>query len=289
MIAIFIGMIIIGATYAAYISQQRSFTSQDQVAEMNSTSKIALDIIANDIRETGFGVPTDLSGITRAGCSGINSFTQKINFTDNANSDDQITLLGGFRFVGNTASAVTSGSTTLQLTTTSNLGMLNTADRSYISISGLSFAIVGGINTSTNTLTLYNTTPVDKAYPAGVPVYLVEDVTYQVVFNAANNRNELRKVSRINCSACGGGTNCSDTDVIAENIEDLQFATVDINGDGITDRIRVNILSITPRPDPNFRGQGNPPAQIENRNHAPTNDGFRRRWWQMEVDLRNQI
>jgi hypothetical protein len=28
---------------------------------------------------------------------------------------------------------------------------------------------------------------------------------------------------------------------------------------------------------------------IENRNHSATNDSFRRRWWQMEVDLRNQI
>ncbi|MFH1704214.1 MAG: prepilin-type N-terminal cleavage/methylation domain-containing protein [Nitrospirota bacterium] len=275
MIAIFIGMIIIGATYAAYISQQRSFTSQDQVVEMNSTSKIALDMISNDIRETGFGVPTDLTTIQRlSGCLGINGYLQSINITDRTNGTDEITILGGFRLIGNIAAGVNTGSTTLTLSSISNL---NTTDRSYISIAGLGFAIITGI--SGNTLTLHNSTPADRPYPSGVPVYLVENITYQVV-----NR-QLQKIRRLGSSGCS--TN-SDIDVIAENIDDFQVITVDTNDDGTADRIRINILARTLRPDLNFQGQGNPPAQIENRNHAPTTDSFRRRWWQMEVDLRNQ-
>ena len=57
LIALVISMVIIGAIYGSYISQQRSYIAQDQVAEMNSTSKIALDMIVNDIREIGFGLP----------------------------------------------------------------------------------------------------------------------------------------------------------------------------------------------------------------------------------------
>ncbi len=280
MIAIVIGMILIGSIYGTYISQQRSFTAQDQVAEMNSTSKISLDMIVNDIRETGFGVPDDLSSVTRpGGCTGINGYTQKINLTDNTASEDQITILGGFRFVGNIAAAVSSGSTTLVLDDASKL---NITDKSYITIAGLSFAVVTAI--AGNTLTLQ--TGIDRSYPVGVPVYLVENITYQVVFDATDNRWELRRVRRLAGSGC---TTASDTDVIAENIEDLQFATVDTNGDGTTDRIRVNILAMTARLDPNFQGQGNPPSLIENRNHAATNDSLRRRWWQMEIDLRNPI
>ena len=275
MIALFIGMIIIGATYAAYISQQRSFISQDQVAEMNSTSKIALDMISNDIRETGFGVPSDLTIIQRpAGCLGINGYLQSISITDRTNGTDEITILGGFRLVGNIAAGVNTGSTTLTLSRISNL---NTTDRSYISIAGLGFAIITGI--SGNTLTLHNSTPADRPYPSGVPVYLMENITYQVV-----NR-QLQKIRRLGSSGCS--TN-SDIDVIAENIDDFQVTTVDTNDDGTADRIRINILARTPRPDLNFQGQGNPPSQIENRNHVPTTDSFRRRWWQMEVDLRNQ-
>jgi hypothetical protein len=277
MIALGIGMIITGAIYATYVSQQRSFTAQDRVSEMNSTSKIALDMIVNDIRDTGFGVPDALASFQKiAGCSGINGFVQKISFADNDKSEDQITLVGAYRQAGSLANAVSSGAT--QIILAGSTGILNDTDRSYISIGGLSFAMVTSI--SGNALTLNGSTPVDKSYPPGVPVYLVENVTYQVV------QGKLQKKRHMAGSGC---TTNADTDVIAENIEDLQFEMLDTNGDGITERIRVNILSRAEKPDPDFEGQGNPPSKIENRGHAATNDGYRRRWWQMEVDLRNPL
>lgn len=283
MIAIVVGMLIIAGTFASYISQQRSFVAQDQVAEINYTSKIALDMIVNDIRETGFGVPDNLTGIARVpGCLGINGYTQKINFiagTDDLTAaPDRITILGGFRLVGATFAAVAPGSTTLTLTDTTVLKSSGTfkEDRGYITIGGISFTVVDSI--AENTLTLNSSTPIDKTFPVGVPVYLIENVTYQVV------NGELQKVRRLAGAGC---TTASDTDVIAQNIEDLQFVLVDSDGNGATDRIRVNILAQTARPDPDFQGQGNPPPTIENRDHASTNDSLRRRWWQMEVALRN--
>ncbi len=289
MIAIVIGMIIIGATYSTYISQQRSFVAQDQVAEMNTTSKIALDMIANDIREAGFGVP-------EAGTYNINGFTTVITPTDLTNAPDSITLVGGFRKAGTLCSNAAGldigpGDTQIVLVPPSGsttLNNINTTDKKNISIGGISFGIVTGGGGATTTITLQNM--VGRPYPRytdqngngkcddgeGVPVYVIEDITYQVV------GTDLQRVRRLN-----GGS--PDIDVIAQNIEDLQIALVDINGDGITDRIRVNILARTARPDPNFQGQGNPPATIENRNLAATNDSLRRRWWQMEVDLRNPI
>jgi len=289
MIAIVIGMIIIGATYATYISQQRSFTAQDQVAEMNTTSKIALDMIANDIREAGFGVPA-------AGTYNINGFTSIITLTNSTTQPDSITLLGAFRKAGTLCSNATGGAvspddTKLVLVPPSgysNLDNINTTDKRNISIGGLSFGIVTAGGGATTTITLQD--PVGKNYPRftdlngngqcddgeGVPVYVVEDYTYRIV------GTDLERVRRLN-----GGS--PDRDTIAENIEDLQFVSIDVPPDGITDRIRVNILARTARPAPNFQGQGNPPAQIEDRNHAPTNDSLRRRWWQMEVDLRNPM
>jgi len=275
MIALGIGMLITGAIYATYVSQQRSFATQDRVSEVNSTSKIALDMIVNDIRDTGFGVPDALASFQRtAGCPGINGFVQKISFTDNDTSEDQITLIGAYRLAGNLANAVSSGAT--QIVLDGSTGVLNNTDRSYISIGGLSTAMVTSISGSA--LTLNGSVPVDKSYPAGVPVYLIENVTYQVV------QGKLQKKRRMAGSGC---TTIADTDVVAENIEDLQFEMLDTNGDGTTDRIRVNVLSRAEKPDPDFEGQGNPPSKIENRDHAITNDGFRRRLWRMEVVLRN--
>jgi len=102
----------------------------------------------------------------------------------------------------------------------------------------------------------------------GVPVYLIEDYTYQVA------GTELQRVRRLNSID-------PDIDIIAQNIEDLQFALLNNN------TVRVNILASTARPDPNFRGLGNPPETIENRNLPATNDALRRRWWRMEVAVRN--
>lgn len=143
----------------------------------------------------------------------------------------------------------------------------------------------------------------------GRPIYLVEDVTYCVDDNAA-----LHKISRnADPANCGASANSVDS-IIAENIEDLQFSyALDINDDGKLDDynadgtvdfidgddfvseyyekirvIRVNILARTSREDLNYQGKGNPPAQIENRNHDQTNDNFRRRWWRSIVKLRNQ-
>jgi type IV pilus assembly protein PilW len=307
MIAIVIGMILIGSIYGSFISQQRSFTAQDQVAEMNSTSKISLDMIVNDIRETGFGVPD-------AGTYNINSFTNVITATDSTTAPDQITLLGGFRRAGtlcsNGAGAVISPNDIqliLRRPSDSSEWIINNGDRGNISFAGLNSAVItNGPGTGVReTITIQN--PIGKAFPRytdsngngvcddgeGVPVYVVEDITYQVV------GTQLLRIRRLN-----GGS--PDTDVIAENIEDFQMAyAYDTDNNGVINpatefynvppathrllRIRVNILASTARRDPNFQGQGNPPATIENRNHAATNDDFRRRWWQMEVDLRNPI
>ncbi|MCK5504131.1 MAG: prepilin-type N-terminal cleavage/methylation domain-containing protein, partial [Thermodesulfovibrionia bacterium] len=55
MIAIVIGAILIAASSATYIAQNRSYTVQESVSEINSQAKTALDLIANDIRSAGFG------------------------------------------------------------------------------------------------------------------------------------------------------------------------------------------------------------------------------------------
>lgn len=273
MIVLVIGMSISAAVYATFIAQQHSFSAQDHVAEMNSTSKIALDMIVNDIRDAGFGVPDSLASIQRkAGCLGINGFTQRISLTDNSFSEDQITLLGAYRQAGTLDTAVSSGATQLVLRNSNDI--LNNSDRSYISVGGLSFALVTAVSRSTVTLSGY--TPLDKSYPAGVPVYLVENVTYRVVSGA------LQRVSHLD----GGGGSCDthpDTDIVTENTEDLQFETTSPN------RMRVNILVRAARPDPDFEGQGNPPTKIGNRDRPATNDPFRRRWRQMEVDMRNPL
>ncbi len=302
LIALAASMLLVVAAYATYIAQNRSYNAQEDVSEVNTQSKIATDMIANDIRAAGFGLPDDLS------VDSINGRTTKITVLDNSNSTDAITILGAFRQIGTLAANATLGSTSITINNTSGI-TIDASKRKYLSIDGVTFVEI--TNISSNTLTLDR--GLDQDFSAGRPVYLVEDVTYCVDANGDLKRIRVDG-NMANCT----GSNTSDTDTIAQNIEDLQFAFAeDLNGDGMLDAaddqdgdgdfdgddfidgssvgdfsrvlaVRINVLARAAKPDPAFSGLGNPPAQIENRAHAATNDSYRRRWWQSVVTLRNK-
>jgi prepilin-type N-terminal cleavage/methylation domain-containing protein len=323
MVVMVVSVIIIGAIYTTYNAQQRSFVVQDQVAEMNSSSRIALNIIANEIREMGFGVPPkDILNTT-----GINQVYDVVKYTDSTIGPDQLTIIGGFTKVGTLCSKGGGGpigpdDTTLVLAPLPNTTTIdiNTTDKKNINFGGYASGVVTSGGGAATSITLQN--GIGKAFPKyadlngngkcddgeGVPVYLVEDHTFRVVLDATCNCNVLQRVKRLN----GGGT--PDIDILAQYVEDFQVAYgVDTDDDGIVDtfkfapdnlplnlsldnilKVRLNLLVRTGREDPNFQGQGNPTSNpigaIENNNnHPPTNDGFRRRWWQMEVNLRNPL
>ncbi|MBM9535540.1 prepilin-type N-terminal cleavage/methylation domain-containing protein [Desulfobulbus alkaliphilus] len=79
MIAMTIAGIIMGAIYTAYITQQRTYLVQEQVAEMQQNIRAGLDMMVREIRMAGFD-PTGNAGagITLA-TAGRFSFTQDIN------------------------------------------------------------------------------------------------------------------------------------------------------------------------------------------------------------------
>ena len=201
----------------------------------------------------------------------------------------------------------------------------NLTDKRFISIDGVDFAVITNCTPDGNNDCTPSSITIDRSltqdFPladtngdgqcdSGRPVYLVEDVTFCV-----DAGSSLRRIRRnANVAACTGQAS-SDDEEIAQNIEDLQFAyamdaddngqTDDMDGSGtinsadfmngimVTDpdtirAVRINVLARADRADPNFRAQGNPPAGIENRAHVPTNDDFRRRWWQTIVTMRNQ-
>jgi prepilin-type N-terminal cleavage/methylation domain-containing protein len=150
----------------------------------------------------------------------------------------------------------------------------------------------------------------DSMCDRGRPVYVYEDHTYCV--DAGGILMRIRQGA--NPATCTG-TIASDINELAENIEDFQITyALDIDDDGIIDEqnavpgfdagdfisivpassrnsiraVRINILAMTDREDPAYEGQGNPPALIEDRNHAATNDKFRRRWMRTMVNIRNR-
>jgi len=319
LIAMVIGLILISGVTATYIAQNRSYVAQESVSEVNTQSKIAQDLIANDIKGAGFGTPDDMDQ------DPISGLTDILIPVDSSTAPDAITIVGGFRMIGTIwPSGVGAGGTcpdyleiednTLDIVLSGTI-VPNTSDSSYLTLDGIQYVKATSVASGGGSITF--DPPLPRFFPLvdtngdnlcdeGRPIYLVEDVTYCVAADAT-----LHRIWRgANAAACTASAS-SDDEVIADNIEDLQLAYAvdtdrngqldDTNGDGEPDyvagsavadfstirAVRINVLARTDRPDPNYFQQGNPPNQIENRAHAATNDNFRRRWWRTTVKVRN--
>jgi len=257
MIAILIGMMLIAAASATYIAQNRSFTAQESVSEVNTQSKIAHDLTSNDIRSAGFGVATNMS------IEPVNGYTNIIIPVDSSTAPDAITVVGGFRKIGSlwptgsspgmscaSLPSAPMGATTVQIIYDSDIDASegpNTSDRRFLSIDGIDFIEVSSCsigadnNCGSGSITLNKALsqnfPLidndgDGTCDVGRPIYLVEDITFCV--NTTDNT--LRRIRRnANASSCTGISTSLD-EVLADNVEDLQLAyAIDANGDGDAD------------------------------------------------------
>ena len=92
MSALVILAIALTAVFATFISQQRSFTVQNRVAEMQQNLRQAVEYMSRDIRMAGYGIPDNVAipnNIVAAGVTSIRSIYAK----DNTTGPDQIYIL----------------------------------------------------------------------------------------------------------------------------------------------------------------------------------------------------
>lgn len=82
MITLAISGIIIAAVYSAYISQQRVYLAQEQVAEMQQNARVAMDMLTRDIRSAGFDPNSLGAGISVADPDNV-TFTREDDLSAN--------------------------------------------------------------------------------------------------------------------------------------------------------------------------------------------------------------
>jgi type IV pilus assembly protein PilW len=79
MVAVAISGIVMAAIYSAYLTQQRTYLAQEQVAEMQQSIRAALDIMVREIRSAGYDPSRSAgAGITTASVGQL-SFTRDNN------------------------------------------------------------------------------------------------------------------------------------------------------------------------------------------------------------------
>jgi len=275
LIAMVISAILIAAIYRTFIGQQKIYTVQDQVVDMQQNVRAAINRMMREIRMAGFGnvsnrlPPQGQSFEAFEGSKPI-KFDHVINPSDNKNNikqnDDQITIIGAFEQVSALAIDHNPGRDTIQLA--GKASEFDTKYRKYVCIGGLETHTV--TNISGNTITLSDNL-VNK-FAMGTPVFKVKAITYQLRWD--KNTPNMAVLTRED-NTDGGGSQ-----VVAENIENLQFRYILNDGsesDSPIDPSRIRMVRVTVNArtsisDPEFKGG---------------TGGFRRRTIASNIHIRN--
>ena len=260
-IALLISGILIAALYRTFIGQQKTYTVQEQVADMQQNVRVSIHRMMSEIRMAGFGNVMYVLSLD----GGVNGFNQVIKPEANT-----ITIVGGFKQIrrdnGDPITVDSASGKTITLDYTPDADEFNTEAKRFISIGGVEsnkFQINGKVLTLDSGLKLN--------HPKGTPIFKIQAITYDL------GLSDGKKVLRRNANTGGGGV------PVAENIENVQFEYFDdadppnqlalpIANPGIIRMIRVTVRARTNMADPDYKG----------------GDGYRERQIASNIYIRNR-
>jgi type IV pilus assembly protein PilW len=298
MAAVAILAIAMTAVFATFTSQQKSFTTQGRVAEMQQNLRQAVEYMSRDIRMAGYGIPDNVripGTATPAGFTSIRS----IFSNDSGTGPDQIYALYMFDMDNNqrpttdngAGVAANAGSVAVSGTT----GFLSTGGELVLVTDGTSADLYETSAVAGNTLTfggtyVYNgnATIHTKTYPTGSTVSKARFVRYYID-SATDPAHPTLMVDRL------GGLS---PQPLADDIEDMQLTYgLDTNADGVVEswdpapaspsqirQVRLQLVARTRLPE---AGWSETRPAIGNRAAGTTPDGYRRRTYDIVIDVRN--
>ena len=238
LLAIVIATMIVGAGFTMLHATDRATRTNEQIVDMQQSARMAIELIARDVRAAGFGMDAQVGGCATGG------IPAPIVPIDNnpAGADtgpDAISLVvpvTGATAPGWTlANPVGPGFSQITLRPGAVAEMMSaglsvlTPPTAQISINGAKTATVSAV--AGDTLSLSSTISPPATFPAGTPVYLLQCITYRVSTTPAQCDNSAPCLLR-------NGT------PMVDGIEDIQFSygcdgcNAAVNGgvpDGIVD------------------------------------------------------
>ena len=228
LIALVLSGLLTAVLYRAFISQQSTYTAQDQVAEMQQNVRIATVRMTKEIRMAAYG------GDMLSAFGDVNGFVEMITPGSNA-----ITILLADE-VGALKESAEKG---LQQVRVTNAAVFNADKKKYLCLNGLNNYLVKNVTGDTITLTA----PLAEGHPIHQPVYLVKAISYYV--SPSGSKTVLRR----NENTGGGGQ------PLADNIETLEFSYFDANGNVTSNppdirMVKVSVTAKTDMSDPQLKG-----------------------------------
>lgn len=302
MAALVILAIAMTAVFATFASQQKSFTVQNRVAEMQQNLRQAAEYLSRDIRLAGYGIPDNVTvpdGVIAAGITSIRSIYAK----DNTTGPDQIYVLFMFDMDGNQPPTTDNGagvpSNAGSITVPGAAGFLATGGELVLVTDGTAADLYETSAASGTTLTLgggfnYNSGH-SKSYPAGSPPATVAKARFvrYYIDTVTDPAHPTLMVDRMAGAA---------PQPLADDIEDMQFdygLDTSTPTDGVVDlwtpnptnaqmplirQVRLQFVARTRIPE---AGWTETRPALGNHAAGATPDGYRRRTYDIVVDVRN--
>jgi len=300
MSALIILSISLTAVFATFISQQKSFTLQSRVAEMQQNLRQAVEYMSRDIRMAGYGIPDNVTIPNNTIAAGVTSI-RSIYAIDNTTGPDQIFILYLFDMDANqpptSDNAAGVPSNAASITVPSTAGFLSTGGELVLVTDGATADLYETSAAVATTLTFgggysYNSGHT-KSYSAGSPPVTVAKARFvrYYIDTTTDPAHPTLMVDRM-----GGAA----PQPLSDDIEDLQFTYgVDSNGNGSIDsgewtptpatllQIRQVRLQFVARARLPEAGWTEPRPTLGNRTDVATPDGYRRRTYDIVIDVRN--
>jgi len=256
MIALMMSSVLIAAIYRTFIVQQKTYTVQDQVADMQQNVRASISRMMSEIRMAGFGNCDNVLSLP----GGVNGFTQVITITPDGKT---MTIVGGFKQVKrdngdpiliNSVGKDVTGKYTLTLNYSTH--NFDGSQHRFISIGGLVSNTVSSRSRNVLTLDL----PLTLIPNTGTPIFKIQAVTYSLGLSGG------KMVLQRDENTGGGGF------AVAENIEDVQFEYPSQHISPASNAVVwMSVAARTDMSDPEFKG----------------GDGFRRRQIASNIYVRN--
>lgn len=230
MVGIVVALFVVAAGFVVLTTTEKSTRANEQTVDTQQNARIAMDLIARDIKMAGFGTMTmsATAAATPVGTCGIGGSPVPIVPVDKAPAandagPDEIRLLVPLGSSATPTWTVADSPTvgglngfsqiTLPAGAVAEMQTNGLANGSIISIGGAAATSVTNVDAASNTISFTGGSAIlgPATFASGTPVYLLQCVTYDIGTTAA---------------ACSGGTApCLRRNgaLIADGIEDLQF------------------------------------------------------------------
>jgi type IV pilus assembly protein PilW len=259
LVALGVSGILLAGVYRTFISQQHTFTVQEQVVDMQQNVRLAINRMTRELRMAGYG-RMDSTFFAGSGMYGIYK-----NVVTPGGDGKSVTIVGGYRAMTTLSANAAAGPNPIQVNDASGFDLVN---KKYISINGLESHQIETITGNQIEFPAGEILATDHL--VGETVFLVMAITYSI--GPFEGKQCLLRDDHLGSGPLP----------VAENIDDLQFRyvmntgeTLDVVPNNRRDDIRMIQLTIvarTDRTDPEL---------------AKVGDGFRRRTLTSNIQLRN--